>query len=68
MMSDTLSARMTATLSAELEGSVAQDLVAEVVRAVLDESRPDAQDGAVQATMIEARQRLGRLVRAHSSR
>jgi hypothetical protein len=63
-----LSAGMTATLSAELEGRVAQDLVADIVRAVLDEGRQDAQDRAVESTMLEARQRLERFIRARSSR
>jgi hypothetical protein len=35
-----LSAGMTATLSAELEGRAARDLVADVARAVLGQSRP----------------------------
>ena len=58
---------MTATLSAELEGKVAPDLVAETVRAVLDESRRDAQDRALESTMLEVRQRLERFIRARSS-
>ena len=37
--SEELSAVMTATLSADLEGRVPVDLVADIVRAVLDESR-----------------------------
>jgi hypothetical protein len=63
-----LSAGMTATLSAELEGRVARDLVADIVRAVLDEGRQGAQDRAVESTMREARQRLERFIRARSSR
>jgi hypothetical protein len=63
-----LSAGMTATLSAELEGRVAQDLVADIVRAVLDEGRRDAQDRAVESTMLEVRQRLERFIRARTSR
>ena len=63
-----LSAGMTATLSAELEGRVAHDLVADIVRAVLDEGRQDTQDRAVESTMLEARQRLQRFIRARSSR
>jgi hypothetical protein len=62
-----LSAGMTATLSAELDGRVARDLVADVVRAVLDEGRPAARDRAVESTMLEARQRLERFIRAGSS-
>ncbi|MEP7034687.1 MAG: hypothetical protein ABI934_03810 [Actinomycetota bacterium] len=48
---------MIATLSAELEGKVAHDLVADVVQAVLDEGRQDDLDR-------EARQRLDRFARA----
>ncbi len=39
-----LSTVMIATLSAELEGKVPADLVADLVRAVLDESRRSAHD------------------------
>jgi len=63
-----LSAEMTANLSAELEGRVPPGLVAEVVRAVLDESRQVTQDWAAEPTMHEARQRLERFVRARASR
>ena len=63
-----LSTVMTATLSAELDGRVPADLVADIVRTVLDESRQAAHDWGVQPTMIEARQRLERLIRAGSSR
>jgi hypothetical protein len=63
-----LSAGMTATLSAELEGRVTRDLVADIVRAVLDEGQQGAQDRAVDSTMLEARQRLERFIRARSSR
>lgn len=62
-----LSAGMTAALSAELEGRVARDLVADIVRAILDESRQSAQDRAVESMMIEARQRLERIIRARTS-
>lgn len=62
-----LSAVMTATLSAELEGTVPDDLVADLVRAVLDESRRSSHDRGVEPTMAEARQRLDRFVRARSS-
>jgi hypothetical protein len=61
-------AGMTATLSAELAGTVPRDLVAEIVRTVLDESRRDAQDRAVESTILEVRQRLERFIRARSSR
>lgn len=63
-----LSAEMSATLSAELEGRVPPGLVAEVVRSVLDESRQSAQQRAVEFTMAEARQRLDRFIRARASR
>ena len=62
-----LSAVMTATLSADLEGRVAPDLVAEVVRAVLDESRQATHDRGVEPSMAEARRRLERFVRARGS-
>lgn len=57
---------MTATLSAELEGKVAADLVADIVRAVQDESRRSAHDRGLEPTMAEARQRLERFIRARS--
>ena len=62
-----LSAGMTTTLCAELEGSVAREFVAEIVRAVLDESRQGAQGRAVESLILEARLRLGRFIRAGSS-
>jgi hypothetical protein len=63
-----LSTVMTAALSAELDGRVPADLVADIVRTVLDESSQAAHDWGGQPTMIEARQRLERLIRAGSSR
>jgi hypothetical protein len=63
-----LSAQMSATLSVELEGRVPPGLVAEIVRSVLDESRQAAQDRAVELTMVEARKRLERFIRARASR
>ena len=63
-----LSAEMSATLSVELEGRVPPGLVAEIVRSVLDESRPAAHDRAVESTMLEARKRLERFIRARASR
>ena len=63
-----LSAELSATLSAELEGRVPPGLVAEVVRSVLDESRQPAQQRAVEFTMLEARQRLERFIRARAAR
>ena len=64
--SEQLSAVMTATLSADLEGRVPVELVADIVRAVLDESRRAAQDRGVEPTMFEARRRLERFIRARS--
>jgi hypothetical protein len=60
-------AGMTATLSAELEGRVAHDLVADIVRAVLDEGRQGAPDRAAESPLLEARRRLERFIRARSS-
>jgi hypothetical protein len=62
-----LRAGMTATLSAELDGRVARDLVADIVRAVLDEGRQDVQDRAPESAMLEARRRVERFIRARSS-
>jgi hypothetical protein len=59
-----LSAGMAATLSAELGGRVSPDLVADVVRAVLDESRPAGGQEAAESAMTEARKRLRRFIRA----
>lgn len=61
-----LGAGMTATLSAELEGTVARELVADIVQAILDEGRRDGQQLAAESTTHEARQRLQRLIRARS--
>jgi hypothetical protein len=63
-----MQAGMSATLSVELEGRVPPGLVAEIVRAILDESRQAALDRAVELTMIEARKRLERFIRARASR
>jgi hypothetical protein len=69
LASDTrqLVAGMTANLSAQLEGAVTRDFVADIVRAVLDESRQSAQDRSVDSVMLEARLRLERFIRARSS-
>jgi hypothetical protein len=61
-------AGLTATLSAELEGIVAHELVADIVRGVLDENRQHARDQTVESTMLEARQRLERIIRTHPER
>jgi hypothetical protein len=55
---------MSATLSAQLKGRLARDLVDDIVRAVLDESGQTAQHSKVEPMMIEARQRVERLIRA----
>ena len=62
-----LSAGMTAILFAQLEERAAIDLVADIVRGVLDEGRQSVQDRAAEPAMIAARQRLERLIRAGSS-
>jgi hypothetical protein len=69
MMADgrQLSIVMTAALSAEFDGRVPADLVADLVRAVLDESRRLAHDRGVESSTAEARQRLERFIRARSS-
>jgi hypothetical protein len=69
MMADgrQLSIVMTAALSAEFDGRVPADLVADLVRAVLDESRRFAHDRGVESSIAEARQRLERFIRARSS-
>jgi len=62
-----LTAGMTATLAAELEGRVPDELVAEIVRAVLDETRRATKDRVVEFTMHEARLRLERFIRARAA-
>jgi hypothetical protein len=63
-----LAAGMTATLSAELEDRVPLELIADIVRAVLDESGRAADDELAESVMFEARQRLGRFIRARTPR
>lgn len=63
-----VSAGMAATLSAELDGRVPIELVAEIVRAVLDESRQSGRDEAAESAMTEARKRLERFIRARLPR
>ena len=63
-----LNAEMTATLSAELDGRVPPGLVDEIVRAILDEGRLAEQDPVAELTLLEARRRLERFVRARASR
>lgn len=62
-----LSAAMAATLSVELEGRVPEELVAEIVRAVLDENRLAARDRSAEFPMLEARLRLERFIRARAA-
>ena len=59
---------MARTLSAELEGRIPADFVADIVRGVLDESRQTAPNRASEHTMLVARQRLERFIRARSCR
>jgi len=61
-----LSTAMTVALSAELEGRLPPDLVADLVRAVVDEGRRSAHDRGVEPTMLDARKLLKRFVRARS--
>jgi hypothetical protein len=63
-----LAAGMTATLSAELDGRVPLELIADIVLAVLDEGRQAADEEAAESVMFEARQRLGRFIRARTPR
>jgi len=63
-----LSTGMTATLAAELDGTVPIELVAEIVQSVLDDSRQAALDGTTESAMTEARLRLERFVRARTPR
>lgn len=63
-----LSVGMTATLCAQLDGRVAAELVADIVRAVLDESRHTSQHCEVEPMMIVARQRAERFIRARVPR
>jgi len=65
---DQLSAGMTATLFAQLQERAAVDLVADIVRGVLDECRQSVQDRAAESVMIAARRRLECLIRAGSFR
>lgn len=61
-----MSTALAASLSAELDGSVPIELIADIVRSVLDEHRKSALDGAEEAAMIEARLRISRFVRART--
>jgi hypothetical protein len=62
-----LSVLLTATLRADLEGRVAAELVADIVRAVIAESQQAAQHRGVEPTMFEARRRLERFIRVLSA-
>lgn len=57
---------MAAVLLAELDDSVPIELVAEIVRSVLDDTRCSL-NGTEGAAMIEARLRIERFVRARTS-
>jgi hypothetical protein len=59
---------MATTLSAEFDGTVPIELIAEIVRSVLDESRQAALDEAAETAMIEARLRIARIIRARAPR
>jgi hypothetical protein len=61
-----MSAGMITALAAELEGRVALELIAEIVRSVLDETRQSARDDAAEYAILEARLRLERFIRARS--
>ena len=57
---------MAATLSAELNDTVPIELVAEIVRSVLDDARLAALNAAEGAAMVEARLRIERFIRART--
>lgn len=57
---------MTAALSAELDDSVPLELIAEIVRSVLDDGRRATLNAAEGAAMIEARLRIERFIRART--
>ena len=59
-----LSAHMAARLSTEPGSAIPGELIAEVVRGVLDEHRHDARQQAPVSLMREARHRLERFQRA----
>lgn len=59
---------MTAALSAELEERVPTELIAEIVRSVLDDGRQATMNGADGAAMIEVRLRIQRFIRARAPR
>ena len=61
-----LSARLIADLTADRENASGGDLIADVVRGVLDEHRHDARHPALASLLLEARHRLERLERARS--
>lgn len=60
------STAMAAALSAELDDTVPIELIAEIVRSVLDDGRRAALKEAEGAAMIEARLRIERFVRART--
>jgi hypothetical protein len=58
---------MAAILSVGLEDRVARDLVADIVKGVLDENRAAVPDRAPESAMREARRRLERFCRARAA-
>jgi hypothetical protein len=58
---------MATALSAELEDAVPLELVAEIVRSVLDDARLATLNRAEGAAMIEARLRIERFIRARTA-
>jgi hypothetical protein len=61
-----LSADMTAIVHADLQGAVPSGLIADMLRAVLDENRLTKQQWAPEQLMLEVHRRLERLLRARS--
>ena len=61
-----LSAQLVANQSADPENAISGGLIAEVVRAVLDEYRLDARHPRPASLLLEARHRLERFERAGS--
>ncbi len=59
---------ITAALSTELEDGVPIELIAEIVRSVLDDGRRADLKGADGAALIEARLRIKRFIRARAPR
>jgi len=60
------STTIAAALSAELDDTVPIELIAEIVRSVLDDGRRAALNAAEGAAMTEARLRIERFIRART--